>query len=174
MNILKELDRIGWFREFPPAERVRLERAYASINTGDPTPAFQALAVTSFDPECIEGVGPDPCSYYSIVTQLASVSYGIFTPNDVKDALDPSNGIASISFEHGGKLYECTMPFEDDWVQQGVIDLINQAIRNSGKHSQFLPLPLCDQTIYLVLVPPDIFDAAIGAGLVPQEHLIDE
>jgi hypothetical protein len=58
--------------------------------------------------------------------------------------------------------------------QQPVLDLINKALRANKLKDQFIPLPLCDQTISLVLVPPSMYKKAVGAGLIPRRHLLDQ
>ncbi len=170
-----KLAEIGWLDAVPEAERTRLRAAVADSFTRDPRYAFYSLAVTSFDPECIEGSGPDDsCSYYSVVSQLAKASYGKFAPTDLSDELDEGAGVARVSFQHGGKVFSCEVPWEDDWFQQPVLDLVNKAIKAGKTTEQFIPLPLCDQTISLVLVPPSLYKKAVSAGLIPRKHLLGE
>ena len=168
-----KLVQIGWLDVVPDAERSRLRAAVADYFTRDPAYAFYALAVTSFDPECIEGSGPDDCcSYYSVVSQLAKASHGKFSPTELRDELDEGAGVARVSFRHGGKGFSCEVPWEDDWFQQPVLDLVNRALRAGKAKEQFIALPLCDQTISLVLVPPALFKKAVSAGLIPRKHLL--
>src|SRR5262245_57623153 len=95
-----------------------------------PSMPSMRLAVTSFDPECIEGSGPDaPRSYHSVVSQLANASYGKFAPTELNDELDGEAGVARVSFRHGGKLFSCEVPWQVDWFQEPVLDLINKAIK---------------------------------------------
>jgi hypothetical protein len=170
-----KLEKIGWFDAVHETERTRLRTAVADAFTRDPTYAFYSLAVTSFDPECIEGSGPDDsCSYHSVVTQLAKASYGKFAPTDLCDELDKEAGVARVSFKHGGKVFSCEVPWEDDWFQQPVLDLVNKAVKAVKAKEQFIPLPLCDQTISLVLVPPSVYKKAVSAGLIPRRHLLGE
>ena len=166
---------IGWLDAVPEAERTRLHAAVADAFTRDSTYAFYALAVTSFDPECIEGSGPDDCcSYFSVVSQLAKVSYGKFAPMDLSDELDEEAGVARVSFKQGGKLFSCEVPWRDDWFQEPVLDLVNKAIKAGKAKEQFIALPLCDQTISLVLVQPSLYKKAVSAGLIPRKHLLGE
>ncbi|MBI1916774.1 MAG: hypothetical protein HYS12_18870 [Planctomycetes bacterium] len=169
-----KLEEVGWLDAVPTAERTRLRAAVSDAFTGDPKYAFYALAVTSFDPECIEGSGPeDPCSYYSVLSQLAEASYGPFAPADLRDELDEDSGVARVSFKQGGQLFSCEVPWEDDWFQEPVLDLVNKAIKANKAKEQFIPLPPCDQTISLVLVPPAIYKKAVSAGIIPRKHLLD-
>jgi hypothetical protein len=168
-----KLEEIGWLDAVPPAECTRLRAAVAEAFTRDPKYAFYALAVTSFDPECVEGSGPDdPCSYHSVVSQLAKTSYGQFAPVNLRDELDEGAGVARVSFEHAGKTFKCEVPWEDDWFQQPVLDLVNKAVKAGKAKEQFIPLPPCDQTISLVLVPPALYKKAVGAGLIPRKPLL--
>jgi hypothetical protein len=82
--------------------------------------------------------------------------------------------VARVSFQHGGKLFQCEVPLEDDWFQQPVLDLVNKAIKASKAKEQFIPLPLCDQTVSLVLVPRSLYKKAVSAGLIPRRHLLGE
>ena len=62
------------------------------------------MAVLTFDPEGIEGGGPDePNSYYAIISQLAEASCGLFTPTEISDELDEDEEVARIAFTHHGK-----------------------------------------------------------------------
>jgi hypothetical protein len=170
-----KLEQVGWLDAIPNPERTRLRAAVADAFSRDPKYACYSLAVTSFDPECIEGSGPDEaCSYYSVVTQLAKASYGKFAPTDLHDDLDEGAGVARVTFQHGGKVFKCEVPWEDDWFQQPVLDLVNKAIKASKAREQFIPLPLCDQTISLVFVPPSLHKKAVSAGLIPRRHLFDD
>src|SRR5262245_18070144 len=115
----RTLEEIGWLAALPDAERNRLRGALADAFSRDPQYAFYALAVTSFEPECIECSGPaEECSYYSVVSQLARASFGRFAPLELSDELDEEAGVARISFRHAGKKFECEVPWEDDWFQE--------------------------------------------------------
>ncbi len=152
----------------------RLQAAVTDAFTREPRYAFYSLAVTSFDPECIEGSGADEtCSYYSVVMQLAKASSGKFAPTDLRDQLDTAAGVARVSFNHRGKHFECEVAWEDDWFQPPVLDLVNKAIKAGRAKEQFIPLPPCDQTISLVLVPPALYKKAMSAGLIPREALLE-
>jgi hypothetical protein len=170
----RRLVEIGWLDAVPIGQRTRLRTAVADFFTRDPRYAFYALAVTSLDPECIEGSGPEEkCSYYSVVSQLAKASYGKFAPTELRDELDTKAGVARVSFRHGGKIFSCEVPWEDDWFQEPVLDLVNKAIKAGKAEEQFIPLPLCDQTVSLVLVTPALYKKAVSAGLIPRKHLLE-
>jgi hypothetical protein len=64
------------------------------------------------------------------------------------------------------------VPREDDWFQRPVLDLVNKAMKAGKAREQFIPLPLRDQTIALVLVPPALFKKAVRAGLIPRQGLV--
>ena len=68
---------------------------------------------------------------------------------------------------HGGKLFSCEVPWEDDCFQRPVLDLVNKALRASKAEEQFIPLQPRGQTIFLVLVPPALYERAVHAGLIP-------
>jgi hypothetical protein len=162
-----KLEEIGWLAAVPEAERKRLRTALARAFKRDPRLAFSALAVISFDAVCIEGEGPGGNTYYTVLRKLARASRGTFAPTDISDELVDEDDTALISFRHGGKVYSCEVPWEDDWFQRPVLDLVNKAMKAGKAREQFIPLPLREQTIALVLVPPALFKKAVRAGLIP-------
>lgn len=170
-----KLEQVGWLRDIPDSERNRLQDAVADHFTRDSKYAFYSLAVTSFDPECIEGTGPtDACSYYSVLNQLARSSYGRFSPTDIHDELVNDNGIARISFKHASTLFQCEVPWEDDWFQEPVLELVNQAIKKVEVKEQFIPLPPCDQSVSLAFTTPSIYKEAVRAGLIPPDDFLED
>ncbi len=48
---------------------------------------------------------------------------------------------------------------------------LNEAIEAGKAEEQFIPLPPCDQTISLVLVPPALYKTAASAGPIPRNPL---
>ena len=44
-------------------------------------------------------------------------------------------------------------------------------MKASKAREQFIPLPLREQTIALVLVPPALYKKAVRAGLIPRQNL---
>lgn len=173
-NFWTTLGEIGWLALLSEAEHVRLQGAVREQFVRDSKYAFYALAVTVFDPECIEGTGPnEACSYYSVLLQLAKASGGCFQPLLIHDELDYELGVARVSFEHYGHAYSIEVSYQDDWFQQEVLDLVNRALRESGCDRQFLPLPPCDQTVSLCFVPADVFDRAVRKGLIPEVEFFE-
>jgi hypothetical protein len=165
-----KLEEIGWLDAVTEAERKRLRTALAKAFKRDPRLAFSALAVISFDAVCIEGEGPRGNTYYTVLRKLARASRGKFAPTDIADELVDEEDVAQISFRHGGKVFSCEVPYEDDWFQRPVLDLVNKAMKAGKAREQFIPLPLREQTIALVLAPPALYKKAVRAGLIPQQR----
>jgi hypothetical protein len=46
-------------------------------------------------------------------------------------------------------------------------------MKASKAREQFIPLPLREQTIALVLVPPALFKKAVRTGLIPQQRQVE-
>jgi len=167
------LNAIGWFELLPATESQRARHALHLAFDRDLTLAYFGLAVTSFDPECIEEAGPESvCSYSSVLRQLADASYGFFTPSHIHDELDKESEVARVQFDHAGHHFAIEVPWESDWFDYDVLVLVNDAIKWSGAAVQFMPLPLVDQTVSLVLIPPSIYRKAVKAGLIPAEDRI--
>jgi hypothetical protein len=164
------LNAIGWFGLLPEDERHRAQNALHHAFDHDPKLAYFSLAVTSFDPECIEGDGPDSlCSYHSVLQQLAEASYGFFTPSHIHDELDEVAEVARVQFDHAGHHFAIEVPWESDWFEYDVLVLVNDAIKWSGATVQFMPLPSIDQRVSLALIPPATYRKAVKAGLIPAE-----
>lgn len=170
-----KLETIGWLDASTQEERTRLHVALADAYGRNPDYAFYALAVTSFDPECIESTGPeDSCSYYSVISQLVAASSGRFAPTDLHDELDGAAGVARISFRCVGNVFACEVPWEDDWFKGQVLDLVNDAMTACKVPEQFIALPPCDQTISLVLVSPEVYEKAVSVALIPQNDILED
>ena len=121
---------------------------------------------------CSSDLGPGGNTYYTALRKLARASRGTFAPTDISDELVDDEDVALISFRHDGKVFSCEVPYEDDWFQRPVLDLVNKAMKAGKAREQFIPLPLREQTIALVLVPPALHKKAVRAGLIPRQGLV--
>jgi hypothetical protein len=61
------------------------------------------------------------------------------------------------------------VPFETDWFECEVLDLINQALESSGRKERLIALPSVDQLVFIVFVPPDIYEQAVAEKLIPRK-----
>lgn len=129
-----------------------------------------ALAASAFDMDVIEGVGPDdPCSYYSILEQLAEESYGLFKPDEILDDLDEEARTATVIFVHNGERYAGRVPWENDWFDPRILELVNQALEDAGHEQRYLLLPSNSSVARLALVSPDVYAEALERELIPPD-----
>jgi hypothetical protein len=174
----EQLRACGWLDALPEAEREELRNRVHDAFQADPTRAFYALQTTGFDTECIEGVGPDAWSYHNILVGLAADSRGLFQPTQITDALDHTGRQITVAFDHGTTRYSCTVPFDTDWFDFTVLELVNQALREVPVAEQFIILPPEDQIASLALIPESTYRCAELQRLIPPpeyyEYKIDE
>jgi DNA mismatch repair ATPase MutL len=165
-----KLAECGWLAELTPREQAELRDRLTKGLTDNPDSAFYELAVTALDVECIEGSGPDEiCSYHGVIQQLARASAGLFSPEEIKDELDEREGKARLSFRCGGQIFSCELPYQSDFVEEGAIDLVNEALAATGEPRRFVPLPVDSQVVFFALISPETYDRARTAGLIPPD-----
>jgi hypothetical protein len=186
----RRLRQCGWLESIPAAEHRALRERIAAALAEDPATAYQALAATTLDLECIVGSGADEvCSYHSVLEQLADASRGSFKPEDILDELDPALGVARVSFCVAELSFHAELPFRDDRVQAGLFELVNRALESSGEPARFRALPADGQVVgrgssaraegagpagaaplqfaRLAFVPDAVFERARAAGVIP-------
>jgi len=171
----QKLEKIGWI-DYIPKERREESRSQLEKNLGGEVPewAFLALTQAGFDSETIDGIGPDELSYHSILKELAKDSNGVFRPTNIKDELVDRGKSIKVTFRHTGKTFSCTVPFESDYFQLGVLDLVNEALESCQAQERFIPLPAVDQMLNLVFVPPGIYQKAVAQKLIPEQDAFAE
>jgi hypothetical protein len=168
-DYLSRLEESGWLEAVGSERAEELRDRLTTALKENPSYSFYELADTEFDADCIEEAGTDDsCSYFSIIMQLAHDSRSLFEPTSVTDRLDREAGTASVSFEHRGKSYSCEVPFKDEWFQEPVLQLVNEALSESGTMNRFIDLPSCNQTLSLALIPESVFTQAVQLGLIPD------
>jgi len=165
-----KLAECGWLAELTPREQAELRDRLTKGLTDNPDSAFYELAVTALDVECIEGSGPDEiCSYHGVIQQLARASAGLFSPEEIKDELDEREGKARLSFRCGGQIFSCELPYQSDFVEEGAIDLVNEALAATGEPRRFVPLPVDSQVVFFALISPETYERTRQAGLIPPD-----
>jgi hypothetical protein len=170
------LERIGWLAYVPVADQADLRDRLTRCCAEDLKYAFLALGRLGFDGECIMGEGgPDePLSYYALLQDFARVSGGLFRPVKIVDRVDWERRTTSVSFAHNGLEYRYYRPVAMDWFQEGVLDLVNRALKDSGAKERFIPLPAVDQCWSIAFVPPAVYKRAVRAGLIPTQEMVNE
>lgn len=159
----------GWV-DSDPRHRDVLRHAVHAAHTEDRATTLFALAVSTFDMEVIEGVGPeDPCSYHSILEQLAEESHGLFAPDEILDDLDEDSRTATVIFIHDGERYAARVPWENDWFDPRILELVNDALDAAGVEQRYHLLPATSSIAHLALVAPQVFEEARRRDLVPPD-----
>jgi hypothetical protein len=161
----KKLTKIGWLRYVPKHLHAELRDRLRTCFKSEPEWVHLELHRAGFDAECIDGEE----SYCKLLRDLKRDSIGIFRPSQIEARMVAKGRRMSIhiSFRHKRKPYSCVVPFESDYVEHEVMDLVNRALESSGREERFIPLPVKGQLVFLAIVPPVIYDKAVTAGLIP-------
>lgn len=171
MNLIKaertywrRLTEIGWLDHVPADElqdlRARIKKALAS---DDRQSAYLCLGRVDFDSECIEGNRP----YATVLSYFAEASRGSFSPTYVREAAADRKGRGRLSFTNKGKRYSAPIQYNCDWVDLAILEPINQAVADAGAKERFIELPPISQLVFIVFVPPEVYDRAVRARLIP-------
>ena len=165
----QKLEDIGWLKYLPADmhEEVR-EQLRTNLSRPETQWAFLALTQAGFDSECID----DENSYVKILKDLAKDSRGVFAPTNIK--AECKKKTIKISFDHRGKSYSCQVPFESDWFEFSVLDLMNKALEESKAEERFILLPAADQLANIVILPPAVYEKAVKEGLIPEADALSE
>ena len=159
-----KLTEIGWINEIPDEDLDELKEDAEAIFEREPTQAIYALSVFTFDPYCI-GEADD---YVDVIEVFSEGSRGLFQPENILVEEDEEEGTYSVSFDHGGENFNCEVFSDDDYMDEQVHNLINDALEDSDVDQRFFLLPPLNDMAYLVLVSADVFDRALEAGLLPE------
>jgi hypothetical protein len=169
------LERVGWLAYVPAAQQAELRQRIAQSFAEGAKWTFLALSVLTFDGECIMGEGgPDePLSYYAKLEEFAKASGGRFRPVKIVDRVDWARDTTQVSFAHNGLEYKWSRPLATDWFQEGVLDLVNSALKDAAVKERFIPLPAVDQCWHVVFVPTAVYRKAVRVGLIPTQEMVD-
>jgi hypothetical protein len=165
----RKLEKIGWLDfVYDEAKADLRRRLWGQSGECDQRACF-ALTQYSFDWESVL----DEQSYFKLLHDLALFSNRAFRPLDIRCKRSEESS-ATVSFSHSGKFYSCILSMDTDIVDDAILDIVNQAIADSGRDEQFIDLPRVDQCAYLVLVPPAVYDRAVAEGLIPAENAFED
>jgi hypothetical protein len=162
----RKWQKIGWLRYVPKHQQEEIRACLEKNFKANPKWAYLCLNQAGIDSECIDGPG----SYRSVLKDLARDSHGLFHPTRIREehvALGKRKHGIKVSFSHDGKRFSTTVPFDGDYFEMGILDLVNESLAASGTKERFIELPAVDQLVFLVLVPPSIYDKAVAAKLIP-------
>lgn len=171
----EKLKKIGWLEYIPKSLQAEIRARFKKNYKTDPTRAHLSLNQTGFDSECIEGIGSNNgCSYHDVLKQLAKDSGGVFHPTHIKDEFVKHGRTRSInvSFRHDRTTYACNVP-DSDYFDMSVLDLVNEALEASGRDERFIVVPSDDQLVFIVIVPPEVYERAVDAKLIPASRDVE-
>lgn len=170
----QKLKKIGWLDYLPQEMHAEVRKQLKQNLSDDPQLAFLALTQGGFDIECIMDAGTDELSYAAALRDLAEVSRGVFEPTQIEDAFVKRRRAIQVSFRHGRKKYSCIVPYDNDYFDMTVLELVNRALAESDVKQRFIVLPDVDQFVNLVFVPPQVYAAAVREKLVPSQDELSE
>jgi hypothetical protein len=168
-EIMKQLDECGWFEGRTEGYREEKKNALADAEGElDAEAVATALADFIFDTECIDGNEGD---YANVVKLFADAAQDFFLIEDIEDRFvaQGDSGAAAVMFRVGDEPYMVSVPFESDWFDEGVANLLNTAAQAHGQGRMFELLPVLDQCAYVAFVKPAALKAAADKGLLVQD-----
>lgn len=166
------LDKAGWFDGWPESAR---ESARATIEENKQfrdEDRFPGAAMISAwgDSECIY----DDDSYTEIVDEFRNSSHGFFQPTGIKEVwTDQGDGDfkIEISFECHSKVYTRQLAYSDDWLDDAIFDLINEAMAELNPPMCFLqPDVGFGQEFGFLLIPKSLIGAVIEQEILPPSE----
>jgi hypothetical protein len=153
----------GWVDGLPEGQAATLRKAVESQAQSDPERLYLALATGAFDAECMD----DEEGYTYALDAYREASGQVFTPTDVAVKADRAAEEARVSFSFRGERFETVVPFEGDYFEEGVHDLVNAALERARVEERFFILPAVDQNLYLAFARPAAFQRAVEVGAIP-------
>lgn len=129
-------------------------RAEVSGEDLNPSSIFSDLIVLSFDEERIwwKDTEADVCSgttvYVQTIKEWSAISRGTFLPENVREDWTTEEGPIELTFFHNSQAIKLTPQYLDDYIDLGLLMLINSLIRSSG--IQFELYKPFDQTGFIV------------------------
>ena len=159
----------GWVDGLSERQVAALRATVESQAQSDPERPerlYLALATGGFDAECID----DEEGYRLVMDAYREASGGVFMPTDVSVEADRSAEEARVSFSFRGEGFETVVPFEGDYFEEGVHDLVNAALEKAHVEERFFILPETDQILHLTFARPTAYQRAVEAGVIPPRH----
>jgi hypothetical protein len=160
-EVMGALEEIGWFEGRDGDSRADVRKKLGDCQELTPNELPDALADFSFDTECIDG---NPGDYADIIKEFAHAARSAFAIDDVSDNF--VEGAASVAFRVGDVPYSLTVPFESDWWDPQVSELLDKVAAEHGDERRFVLLPVLDQVAYVAFLKPSTFEAALKRGLL--------
>jgi len=160
-----KVEQCGWLENLSEEERDELRRSVEARAGHGEDQMFLGLATGGFDVECIEDDG----SYPMVLESYRKASRGVFNPSNVTSRLDETARRGHVAFELGGKRFHTTVPFESDYFEGRVHDLINRSLAHTGAKERFFDLPSAGQIAFLVCVEPSLHRRARERGVIPSD-----
>ena len=71
--------------------------------------------------------------YSKVLPQWANISCGAFTPSGIVEHWESDSGPIALTFQLNGHRVSISPHYEDDWIDLGVLQQINELISASGR-----------------------------------------
>lgn len=170
------LDDLGWFAGWPESARQSARNTIEANHEIRSQLNFSGVAMISVwgDSECVD----EEDAYTRILNDFRSYSHGFFQPENIKEVwTDEGEGDfrIEVSFECSGKVYTGQIPYDGDWVNDAIFDLINEAMATCNPPMCFfLPDIGFGQEFGFLLIPTGLIATAIEQEILPPSEEIED
>lgn len=137
-QLLADAEQLGLLRHLTAAERRRGREQALSGRKATFAELLESFPRVIFALDWESAKPPRP--YADFTARLAAISRGAFRLTDVQDGFGedfPSKALVPFSIRHRGRLYRTKLRVQSDWLDAGVADLINEAMRAPGSPGRF-------------------------------------
>ncbi len=174
------LSQCGWLEWVPVGDRGDLQARLLDAHAKDPTNTYLGLAPVALDDWILCDVGeadpeapPDDGSLRELLQAYMNASYGQFRPTDlaVDGLTDPGGDVDASISRCAFRVNRHRIRFAARW--KTPLDALHRFINDGAAASgpaRFFFLPGTDRLDRLVYVPPDVYERARAAGVIPSKR----
>jgi hypothetical protein len=155
----------GWLEGLSSRRQAALWERVRYAFGHDARDAWLALADVVVDGESVYEMNPEGESYHAHVVTLSDHSDGLFQPTNIGNR--EREGAITVTFEHAGRQFEFEAAADSDYIDPGLVDVVNRALAEAGASRRFVHLPTVDQMMYLALVSEGSVQRAVELNLIP-------
>ena len=156
---------IGWTDLIPKSDRNALRSRIEEAFEKDPTEGYKAMA---FRPHVTNRSIDDEDRSW-VIRNFADASFGTFNPVKVEFRISRYAVHSDLSFKHKGRTYKGHVHIWQGNLGDDVVDLVNEAMADTGNECRFIRVDSLDDVAHLVFVTEPIFKLAQRKGLMPPK-----
>lgn len=156
----------GWVDEVHEDLRSALKESVHQKFLQDRMNTWEALVTITEDAEVMSD-SEDDHIYTVFLNRLAEHSSSIFHPETV--TAEYIGDQLMVRFSTDGRVYEFETFAESDYIDPGILSVVNRALADGEVNKAFVLFPAVDQVLYMAFIPPAIYQKAEELMLVPPQ-----